>query len=432
MILDGYKNVVFYGSGVSTLSCHAYLLKIYTGKNFYFISDTPETSAQDQLAQLKLRVKETALVVSPGVPLSQVCRVQDMVDQWFGELDLALQYLISLKPHVKIVAVTGSAGKTTAVLMLRHLLEAQGISARAGGNLGESFFNLLAEDFKVAIAEVSSYQLEHLRATTFDVSCLVSLFPNHIQRHETYLNYAKAKLRCFENLKRGGVGVIDIDHEFFSLFQDKAESRGIKPYLVSRKGEADVSIDESALSVSWFGRTFKFSVEQFAFFDRFAYLIPIIKSLGLSVDEAYTETRNFKQPDYRLQVVSKKPLIINDSKSTSIRSLIYAVNRVKTLGAEFVLVVGGRLKTGESLAELVESLRYANHISSVVCFGESSNKLSEVCRSVKPVVSFDSLASVRDYLVSRDVNVLFSPGCESFDEFTSYEDRGRFFNSFFQ
>ncbi|MCS6962154.1 MAG: Mur ligase family protein, partial [Deltaproteobacteria bacterium] len=387
MNLDAFENIVFYGKGISTVSCYNFLSKKYT-KNYFWIEDTNASSAFDTLKSLGLKKNSTLIVASPGVPLPKIEEMKNFYSAFVSELDLALSFF----PNNPKIATTGSAGKTTLVYLLEYLFKDFGFKPRVGGNIGISFLDYV--DFKVdsdpLIIEISSYQLEHHQHAFFSHGILVSLFPNHLKRHGSFENYAACKFKLFDFLKPGQTAVVNVDHMYADKLKRQIRTNNLTMFTVScQKNRSDMLVDYKNLKIVTGDEVFSFPIECVSYFDRFAYAIPILDAFKIPRDKAYESSLKFKPPKFRFDVISKEPIVVNDSKSTSISSLIYSIELMEHLCDKFTLMCGGRLKDGDVLDKLRECITFkTGRFYCVICFGEGSPELTAVCKDIVKTYSF--------------------------------------------
>lgn len=306
-------------------------------------------------------------ILSPGLPLDSGL-VSTIQGPKISELEFALSFF-----KAKKIGITGTLGKSTTVSLIAHILNNSGFTAKAGGNLGESFLESTTENFDYLIVECSSYQLESFSGKKiFDGAVFLNLSTNHLERHKTIEKYLDCKLNIFRALKSDGFALIP-----------EGDPWGIRKVLEGQQ------VDEAA--------------------DNFAEKTAQI----LGCNEISKKADTFKGLPFRFEIISTDPLIINDSKSTTVLSTKYAIQKAKKLNKEIILLIGGREKLGSDWSVLPK-------VKETIRFGElGGNKLK------------DAVTEVRK-LYTKDAMILFSPGCASFDEFSSFEERGRVFNNMIQ
>ncbi len=317
--------------------------------------------------------KEYAFVVlSPGVDrrhpyLESLPKGVEII----SEVELAFRYC-----NCKIIAVTGTNGKSSLCTYLGVLL-----NAKVCGNIGDPASSVLpdiAED-EWAVLELSSFQLELMFSKKIDVAVLLNITPNHLDRHKDFQEYKEAKFRIKDLLKEGGV---------FLQGNDASVTSG-RHFL------------GSAMDVIHY----------------------VVKNIGGSIEIA---DNLFKPLPHRMEFVRELNgvKIINDSKSTTPASTVYAVNKTK---GTIVLIAGGRDK--QTPFDLWNEA-LSSKVKCIICFGESGEKIKKTLQSNFLVYTVNKMeeAILKGLSVaSKGDTLLLSPGCASFDAFKSFGDRGDVF-----
>lgn len=311
-------------------------------------------------------------VLSPGIDKndSYVQAIREKTEV-ISEVELAFR-----NSNCKIIAVTGTNGKSSLVTYLGCLF-----GSKVCGNIGIPACDVLpnAKESETVIIELSSFQLEFLFSKRIDVAILLKVTPDHLDRHKDFSEYKSAKLHIKDLLVNGG--------EFFM--------------------EEDGDFDD--------GRHFLGPVMQ------------IVKKLEARAPFSIKRADELFIPlEHRLEfVVSNNGVtVVNDSKSTTPESTVYALK--KTPGS-IVLLVGGKDKNSDfSLLEKAHDKR----IKAIVCFGSAREKIKKSLQSNSHVYTVEKMdhAILKGLsLVSKGDTLLFSPGCTSYDEFANFGQRGREF-----
>ncbi|RYX84543.1 UDP-N-acetylmuramoyl-L-alanine--D-glutamate ligase [bacterium] len=392
------------------------------------------------------------VVLSPGLkvhfePLKSVIeRVEAAGGEVIGELELASRFC-----PCPMVAVTGTKGKSTTVKLITELLRACGLNAVSAGNTGTPLISALPElnADSWAVVEVSSFQLE--KAPTFKprVAVLLSLLEDHQDYHPDLEQYWETKLKLFNNLGKGDWGVFNSDDERVWKFISELEAEGASaPYRVltttSRDEQGNVANKDDNLSLEmwWQGDSaiLPFSEVplqgQHNYSNVAAALGAVAGAVGPEIwkykSELAEAIRNFQTLPHRLEVVANKDGVtyVNDSQSTIPDASIAAL---RAFPAPVSLLLGGRAKIeAESYENLMRAVRDAN--ARIYLFGEAAPMLEDVAHreNVENVYIFreNTLAEVLQLAKmnsASDETVVLSPACASFDQFTSYEDRGETF-----
>ena len=373
------------------------------------------------------------VVVSPGVPpsLEPLRRARDSGIRMIGEVELAFRYLSG-----KIIAVTGTNGKSTTVSWIGDLLQSAGFDPFVGGNLGmplteAALASLHGRQWELVVAEVSSFQLETIETFHPWIGAILNLTPDHLDRYSSMAAYGAAKARLFENQTVGDYAVLNADDPWVARSGMRAAGTRV---LFSRQGpvEHGVFLDGDVLRSTLSGRHEDLcrvsdlhlrgahNVEN-------AMAVGAIASLvGCSVETIGRGLRAFRGLEHVMEVVRvvRGVTYINDSKGTNVDATIKALESLHT---PVVLIAGGREKGGEypGLAAAIQ-----RGTKRVVLLGEARPHLRRLLEGVCPVTEAGSLSeAVREAAAAAcpGDTVLFSPACASFDMFTDYKDRGRRF-----
>jgi UDP-N-acetylmuramoylalanine--D-glutamate ligase len=388
----------------------------------------------------------TLAVLSPGVPLTSplVSRVQEAGVPVYSEIEVA--YRLCRAP---IVAVTGTKGKTTTTSLIGALFRAAGKTTHVGGNIG----NALIGEVEAAgpndwvIAEVSSFQLESIRAFKPRISLITNLSPDHLDRYHSMEEYTEAKFRIFANQGSGDCFIGNLDDPLVSALsgpdgskrihcralwfaRTEASSAGGKRPSLYLRNERIVYAPPvgdprtvEIMPVSEIHLLGSHNVEN--------VLAALLAGLtaGLDPEALRAGVRGFASLPHRLQVVGERGgiLYVNDSKATNPSSVVAAL---EAFSRPIVLIAGGKSKRTDfsALGNAV-----VGRARAVVLIGEAAEEIAEALDSVKSLRANsmkEALRVARSCAKPGDV-VLLSPGCASFDMFTSAEARGEAFTAAF-
>ncbi|TAL11365.1 MAG: UDP-N-acetylmuramoyl-L-alanine--D-glutamate ligase [Nitrospirae bacterium] len=376
------------------------------------------------------------VVVSPGVPLTlePIRRARASGARIIGELELASRHLTG-----RVLAVTGTNGKSTTVTWIGEFLRGAGYDPFVGGNLGTPLAEaaLASLDGKVwdlVVAEVSSFQLETIETFRPWVGAILNVTPDHLDRYPSMDAYAAAKLRLFENQDDADYAVLNADDP--RLARLSVRSRGARiEFSRTRPVERGVCLDGDVIVSNLYGRRDEvcrvgaLQVRGAHNIENAMAAIAVAALAGCPMEAIDRGLRAFRGLEHVMEVVRvlRGVAYIDDSKGTNVDATIKALESVP---APVILIAGGREKGGEypGLAEAVR--RKAKR---VVLLGEARARLREVLAGTCPLTEAATLAdAVRDAAstaVAGDT-VLLSPACASFDMFTDYKDRGRRFKEY--
>ncbi len=369
-------------------------------------------------------------ILSPGVPKT-IEIVQRMMDQGipvFPEIELASWFC-----RGKIIAITGSNGKTTTTTLIGEMLHDAGIHCQVCGNIGRPFTEVVEEidENGFAVVEVSSFQLELVEQFKPHIALILNLTPDHLDRYLDFEDYKAAKYRIAENMD---------ERDWLILNADDPEINGEK--IRSSASRIRFSIHRT-LSAGVFqrGKTLVGSVgdKNFDILESGEIRIPGPHNLqnaaaaslaallaGANPGNIAETLRKFPGVEHRLEDAGMVAGIrfINDSKATNVDSVRYALMSINT---PIVLIAGGRDKAGD-FRPLIEVGK--GRIKEIILIGEAREKMFDVLGKDFPIQFGESMEdAVRKayHTAGAGETVLLSPACASFDMFDNFEHRGRVF-----
>ena len=381
--------------------------------------------------------EQDLLVVSPGVPANALLLEEARklgIPVW-SEIELAWRFL-----RGKLVAITGSNGKTTTTSLLGHILKTAEIPALVGGNIGVPLLSLVdsSTDDTVTVAEVSSFQLETIDAFRPEIGVLLNLTPDHLDRHASFEAYADAKLRIFENQRERDAAILNADDPEVT----RRMPNGPRVYWFSRKKRVaagaflfDEQIlfradgDETELARrSDIGLRGDHNVENVLAACAAAFLV------GAPLAAIADGVRSFPGVEHRLEFVADVAGVqfYNDSKATNVDAALKAIEAFpvsppKSDKGRLIVIMGGKDK-GSPYTPLREPL--AARAGSVMLIGAATEKIASDLDKAVPVERAGTLdravQMAKREAKSGDI-VLLAPACSSFDQFDNYEQRGRIF-----
>jgi len=369
------------------------------------------------------------IVPSPGVPSNHPVLAAARaahVPVW-SEIELAWRFL-----RGRVIGVTGSNGKTTTTSLIGHILAAAGKPVMVAGNIGTPLIAHVDEssDKTITVAELSSFQLELIEAFRPDISVLLNLTPDHLDRHASFEDYARAKARIFENQTEHDLAVINADDppstqhgpsraQIFWFSRAKRVTSGAclqgEQIIFRHQGE-----DIPLLRRADIGLRGEHNLENVLAAASAAFLA------GVPAADFAGAVRGFPGVEHRLEFVAEISGVsfFNDSKATNVDATIKALEAFS--GGLFV-ILGGKDK-GSDYAPLIPLLRERAKL--VLLIGAASEKIAAQLGSAVPSERAGTLqravALAHDRARAGDT-VLLAPACASFDQFENYEHRGRVF-----
>ena len=373
------------------------------------------------------------LVVSPGVPMdTEIIKKAGSVGiPIIGELELAFQ----LKPReVEVYAITGTNGKTTTTALLHFILEQDGRTTAAGGNIGTALCSLV-DDMQSGelVVEVSSFQLETVDTFKPHIAGILNLTPDHLDRHKSMAEYARIKSMVFARQDSSDYLILNYEDEIVRSFSLAATSRTVF-FSADRALPEGFYVEEGKVFLAGNGtRQLITSLEGVSLrgkhnLENILCAVAMAWSAGVREDSINRSLNRFTGVRHRLEQVAshKGVLYINDSKGTNPDSTIKAL---EAFAEPIVLIAGGRAKGGDysGVARLI-----ASRIKTLVLLGEAKGmiKTAVMEQGFRNIYEVDDLVAAVEkasqLAVPGDV-VLLSPACASWDMFASYEHRGDLF-----
>jgi len=375
------------------------------------------------------------VVISPGVPASIIpIRYAERAGvEVIGEVELAYRYL---KGH--IIAITGSNGKTTTTSLIGELLRDAGMKVQVGGNIGQALISMVenSNGDGWTVVELSSFQLETIKEFHPSIAVVLNVTPNHMDRYETFTDYAAAKHRIFMNQTENDFAVLNADDPIVSSWATglRAQVRQFSvrqelPDGIFLRGEELIArtngIDEVVLHPSEMKLRGLHNVENVA------AAVAAGLAAGAGVVSMRETVKRFNPVEHRLEFVRELDGVkfYNDSKATSVDATLKALEAFANEPGKVVLILGGRGKKApyEPLAKLIRE-----KVRQLILIGEDADTIANELGSY---TSIERASDMNDAVVksfgaaeSGDV-VLLAPACASFDMFDSFEHRGTIFKS---
>ncbi|HXZ20984.1 MAG TPA: UDP-N-acetylmuramoyl-L-alanine--D-glutamate ligase [Candidatus Acidoferrales bacterium] len=369
------------------------------------------------------------VVPSPGVPFDQpdlVAARKKGIAVW-SEIELAWRFL-----RGRLVAITGSNGKTTTTALTGHILKTAGLPALVGGNIGTPLISLVEQssDASIAVVEVSSFQLEAIVAFRPDLSVYLNLTPDHIDRHGSMEGYASSKARIFENQRREDAAVMNADDAPSARY---APSRP-RVYWFSRKKEVprgaflrgdDIIFCDGDAEARLASRA-EISLRGLHNLENVLAASTAACLAGAPPAAIAEGVRTFPGVQHRLQFVAEIAGVqfYNDSKATNVDATEKAL---EAFPGNLLVILGGKDKGSDyrPLRPLLErSARRAFLI------GAAAEKIAGQIEGAVPLERSGTLdrAVHAAFAAARPGDiVLLAPACASFDQFQNFEHRGRVF-----
>lgn len=374
------------------------------------------------------------IIKSPGIPdkAEIIRKIKYKGIPVIDELEFGFRFLTG-----KVIAITGTNGKTTTTLLTYHLLKSAGFSVALAGNVGESLARKVAQGHHDwYVIEISSFQLDGTTSFRPHIGILLNITPDHLDRYEYKMqNYINSKFRLIQNMKADDYFIYYADD---TVTGDEIGKRSITPASipVSLKSISTLPVhfDGEMMSFSLDNASFKISQSDTTLKGPHNLIntmsaVAAVHWAGASVDQIREGLKNFKNAPHRLESVAviNGVEFVNDSKATNVDSVVYGLG---SYNGPLIWIAGG-IDKGNDYKLIEEEVK--KKVRVLICLGKENDKLRKAFGSV--VSEIYETQSVKELVqlalrVSKPEDVvLLSPACASFDLFKNYEDRGNQFRA---
>jgi UDP-N-acetylmuramoylalanine--D-glutamate ligase len=417
------KKILIYGMGKTGISGYQYLKK---NNQTFLYDDNKNIFIKKNLKKLLLdrnkiqKSKFDFILTSPGINVYK-CDLKDYLKKNQKKIITDLDIFYNHYFKNKNITITGSNGKSTTAKILFDILKCDSRDVRLTGNIGNPI--LLEKKITsktIFIIEASSYQLEYSKNFKANYAIILNITPDHLERHGTFLDYAKAKLKLIKNQKKQDYAFVDVSNKY------------IKKEINNKKLNSQIiNVDIKSANKNLY------KIKNSYFFtegnkQNLSFIFAITKKLGLRKKYLIKKINNFKALNFRQEVIfrSKKFTLINDSKATSFPSSITILKSLK----QVYWILGGIPKKEDKFSMTKKQcLNFKAYI-----FGKNKNYFVKKLKNKMVYENFYNLSEalkkvIIDIKLQKNINghktILFSPSSASFDSFKNFEDRGRKFNN---
>ncbi len=369
---------------------------------------------------------------SPGIPDTAplIKQLNDKGISVVSEIEFASWF-----SEVPVIGITGSNGKTTVTNLVQHVLKQGGIDSGMGGNVGNSYAKMVAEEsHNWFVLELSSFQLDGIRDFRPHIAILTNISPDHLDRYDYKLeNYIASKFRIVENQTEEDYFIYDADDKNITDWLEKHPVRSQKlPFSLENKIENGAYIENENIVVTINNTKFTMPTSELALQGKHnaknAMAASMVSQLLRIRKQTIRESMsNFQGVEHRLEKVLKinNVLYINDSKATNVNATYYAL---ESMESETVWIIGG-VDKGNVYDDLLPLVN--EKVKAIICLGVDNQKIKasfgNIVETMVETTSMNEAVQMAYRLAEKGDNVLLSPACASFDLFENYEDRGRQF-----
>ena len=413
------KKFLIYGFGKSGFAVFKYLNQ----KNDCRIIDDNQKNVPFKYREKTLDYKQLKknsfdyIVLSPGIDINK-CKLSKYLKKNRSKIITELDIFYLSHPKIKKITITGTNGKSTTSKILFDVLKAHKKDVRLTGNIGNPI--LLERKIKkntIFIIEASSYQLDYSKFFRSDYSLILNLHPDHLERHGNFKNYVKAKFKLLQSQSKKNYAFIEKQNNILNYLIKKNKIKS-KIYRVNYNKYQKYT---KLINNRYFNN--KSNIKNLSF------VFALSKFLKLRLRKIIETTNKFKGLNFRQQIIydSKKLMIINDSKSTSLSSTKLLLESFENI----YWILGGLAKKGD---QLKLNRKYFGKINAFI-YGKDKIFFSKI---LKKKIKYKISKSLNNslLLIFKDIKknfdgkkvILFSPSAASFDQFKNFEDRGKYFN----
>jgi UDP-N-acetylmuramoylalanine--D-glutamate ligase len=376
--------------------------------------------------------RQDLIVVSPGVPFDtpELKQVRAFGLPIIGELELASRFL-----QGQIVAITGSNGKTTTTSLLGKIFADAGRATQVGGNIGVPVIELIEKSSvgTINVLEVSSFQLETVEQFHPHIAVVLNITPDHLDRHGTFKNYAAMKTRITEQQTAADFLVLNGEDPPTQMVAAKTKAQifwfsGRRPIKQGAfvHGESVLFIPREGVKPEPVMPVAEITLRGAHNVENVLAAVCVARLGGVEAESIRASVASFKAVEHRLEFLANIVGVefYNDSKATNVDATKKALEAFQGC---VHLILGGKDKNSD-YAELSDLIRA--RVKTVYTIGSAAEKIERQLAGVVKIVSAGTLAiavaKAAEAAVAGDV-VLLAPACSSFDQFESYEHRGRVF-----
>ncbi len=375
------------------------------------------------------------IIKSPGIPdkAPVIQKLKALNIPIISEIEFAGRYT-----KAKTICITGSNGKTTTTMLTYHILKSAGLNVGLAGNVGDSFALQVAENnFDCYVIELSSFQLDNMYDFRADISILLNITPDHLDRYDyKMLNYVDSKMRILQNQTSNDAFIYWNDDPIVSQEVAKRDLKmQVYPFAQKKKTNVKAYTENKQIIIETPKGNFVMEEELLALTGTHNLYNSLASGIAAKLMDIKNENirkslSDFKGVEHRLEKVARVRGVeyINDSKATNVNSCWYALQSMTT---KVILILGGTDK-GNDYSEIEDLIK--EKCRALIFMGADNSKLHQFFDGkIDTIVDTNSMedAVKQAYKIAQKGDtVLLSPCCASFDLFKNYEDRGEQFKHY--
>lgn len=371
------------------------------------------------------------VIKSPGIPKKSemIQKIKNRGIRLSSEIEFASAFT-----EAKIIAVTGSNGKTTTTSLIYHILKNEGLHVGLGGNIGKSFAMQVAqENYDYYVLEISSFQLDDIQHFRPYISLLLNLSPDHLDQYNyNYEEYALAKFKIVENQENDNFFIYNKDDEMSKKLLEKIEVKAKKlAFSLTEKLAEGAYATEDEIFVK-LQEEFSMKTKELSLVGKHNVANSLAASIAgkllkISNESIRHSLVTFEAVEHRLEqfVEIDGVKYINDSKATNVNATYYAL---ESMVSPTIWIVGG-VDKGNDYAEIADLVK--KKVKAIICLGIDNEKIIDFFRDKKEFIydtsNLEECINIAKGIAVKGDAVLLSPCCASFDLFDDYQDRGNKF-----
>ena len=412
--MKNYRNVLIFGYSKSGKAVEKILIS--HNVEYKIFDDNMRLGGGKYI--FKLTKKEIAkfdlIIISPAISIfnKYVVYAEKIGIRVISELEFGF-----LNCPYKIIAVTGTNGKTTTTCLINHVLNASGYKSVALGNVGDPLSLVVNySDLDYVVTEVSSFQLEASYKFKPDIGIILNIDSDHIDRHKTLDNYINLKIGMFKNCNENQVAILNYER---NILKNINKINATKLFINS-----DIKCVDGKIYLK---NELLFNLDEIknpTFIDNILASIAVFKTIGISNQNIIKGINSYQLPKHRMEFVNLIDGVeyINDSKATNPHATMAAVEKINK---DIILLLGGHDKD-ISFEPMLKKM--PSKVKTLICFGECRKKINKLAKKLNlnsiMASNLESAVIMAKKLAISGQTVLLSPACSSFDEFSSYKERG--------